>query len=53
MRWRLTLLALSVWALRDNGALPGSATPEETRAMMVHEAASSAVLVASLNLRQT
>ena len=38
-----------VQAFRDNGVLPASATPEETRAMMANEAASMAVLVASLN----
>jgi tripartite-type tricarboxylate transporter receptor subunit TctC len=38
-----------VQALRDNGALPASATPAETRVMMVKEGANSAIVAASLN----
>jgi tripartite-type tricarboxylate transporter receptor subunit TctC len=40
-----------VQAFRDNGVLPASATPTQTRAMMVSEAANNAVLIASLNLQ--
>ena len=36
--------------LRDNGALAGGATPEETRALMQHETAAAAELVRTLNL---
>jgi tripartite-type tricarboxylate transporter receptor subunit TctC len=39
-----------VQALRDSGVLPASATPAQTGAMMVKEAANDAVLIASLNL---